>query len=512
MPIREKQRKNAISNSTFFFVLTVVSLVLLSAFILTLPLTIPSFIYVFSIRNNEKQAELSLDAITTELGQSHLELQQATSDLEAQQAENDKLLEALKRIDGLDILQREDEAERLDGQIAEQKAEIQTVKESQQKTIERFEAGKHSLAEDVATLKSQVVDLEEMFNLNDYGLYNFENPADDSVQYGDRLKAVKVRIKSMVKNKTATSASQTWTVNNSEAQGRKMVNDMSKLLLRAFNAEVENSIKTVRAGHLTTALKRLDRSAKAVARLGKVMNIEITSGYRRLREEELQLTHAHLEAKKAAKEIEREERAREREERRAQRELETAKAKQIKEVEHYRTVLETLQRSGDTESIAMASADLDAAEEKLADVESTMANTRAGYVYVISNRGAFGPGIIKIGMTRRLNPTDRVRELGDASVPFYFDTHTMIFAKDAVGLERALHKHFADVRLNLINLRREYFYATPTEVKDALVELHHDYEAQLLEFHESSDAPEYEASEDMRNRGNIPQPSTLASI
>src|SRR5690625_6032161 len=121
----------------------------------------------------------------------------------------------------------------------------------------------------------------------------------------------------MVKNKTATSASQTWTVNNSEAQGRKMVNDMSKLLLRAFNAEVENSIKTVRAGHLTTALKRLDRSAKAVARLGKVMNIEITSGYRRLREEELQLTQDHLEAMKAAKVIERKERARASKERQA---------------------------------------------------------------------------------------------------------------------------------------------------------------------------------------------------
>src|SRR5699024_5212604 len=139
MTIREKQRKNAISYSTFFFVLTVVSVVLLSAFILTLFLTIPSFISVFIIRNNEKHAEICLAAIKSELGQSHLELQQATSDLEAQQAENDKLLEALKRIDGLDILQREDEAERLDGQIAEQKAEIQTVKESQQKTIERFE-------------------------------------------------------------------------------------------------------------------------------------------------------------------------------------------------------------------------------------------------------------------------------------------------------------------------------------------------------------------------------------
>ena len=138
-----------------------------------------------------------------------------------------------------------------------------------------------------------------------------------------------------------------------------------------------------------------------------------------------------------------------------------------------------------------------------------MANTRAGYVYVISNRGAFGQGIVKIGMTRRLNPMDRVGELGDASVPFYFDTHTMIFAKDAVGLERALHKHFAQVRVNLVNLRREYFYSTPAEVKAALMELHQDYEAQLLEFHETADAPEYEASEDMRSRGNIPQPAAL---
>lgn len=350
-----------------------------------------------------------------------------------------------------------------------------------------------------------------MFNLNDYGLYNFENPANDSVEYGERLKAVKLQIKAMVKNKMATSASTSWTVNNSAAQGRKMVNDMSKLLLRAFNAEVENSIKTVRAGHLTTALKRLDRSAQAVARLGKQMDLKITSAYLRLRGEELRLTHAHLEAKKAAKELEREERAREREERQAQKELAAAKAKQVKEVEHYKTVLKTLRNSGDAEAIATAEASLEVAEEQLADVESTMANTRAGYVYVISNRGAFGPDIIKIGMTRRLDPQDRVRELGDASVPFYFDTHTMIFAKDAVGLERALHKEFASVRLNLVNLRREYFYATPAEVKEALLRLHAEYEAQLLEFHEAADAPEYEASEDMRSRGNIPQLSGVAS-
>lgn len=510
--MRNKRTTHSVSDSTFFFVLTVISLSLLSVFLLTLPLTIPSFIYVFKHRNKEKNAQRSLSSTAAELEQSSLQLEQARDDLAAQRAENNNLREAFKRIDAMDILQREEETEILRVQIEDQIAEFDALKESQEQITKTFEARKQILVDEVSRLKTKVVDLEEMFNLNDYGLYNFENPADDSVEYGNRLNAVKVRIKSMVKNKMATSASQTWTVNDSATQGSKMVNDMSKLLLRAFNSEAENSIKTVRAGHLTAALKRLDRSAKAIARLGKVMNIEITSAYQRLREEELRLTHAHLETKKAAREIEREERAREREERRAQRELKAAKAQQVKEVEHYRTVLETLQRSGDDESIATASADLVAAEEKLADVESTMANTQAGYVYVISNRGAFGPGIIKIGMTRRLDPMDRVRELGDASVPYYFDTHTMIFAKDAVGLERALHKHFADVRLNLINLRREYFYATPTEVKDALVELHHGYQAQLLEFNESANASEYEASEDMRSQGNIPQPNAVAAI
>ncbi|WP_052504815.1 DUF4041 domain-containing protein [Enteractinococcus helveticum] len=500
MPPEQHQRPTSVS--TLFYVLTVISLVIASLLLVTLPLTIPALIYVFSINKREKNAQERLSSISDELDQT-------SAILAAIRSENDDLRDAFTRIDGMDILQREDEARRLDEKITEQKAEFENILANQTSELEALEELKETEKNKISELKTKVVDLEEMFNLNDYGLYNFENPANDSVRYSEQLQKVKVDIKRMVKNKTATSASTTWTVNNSAAQGRKMVNDMSKLLLRAFNAEAENSIKTVRAGHLTTALKRLDRSAQAVARLGKMMDLRITSAYVRLREEELRLTHAHLEAKKAAKELEREERAREREERRAQREFEAAKAKQIKEVEHYRTVLETLQSSGDEVAIASASANLTAAEEKLADVESTMANTRAGYVYVISNRGAFGQGIVKIGMTRRLDPMDRVRELGDASVPFYFDAHTMIFAKDAVGLERALHKHFAEVRVNLVNLRREYFYSTPAEVKAALMELYQDYEAQLLEFHETADAPEYEASEDMRGRGNIPQPAAL---
>lgn len=126
------------------------------------------------------------------------------------------------------------------------------------------------------------------------------------------------------------------------------------------------------------------------------------------------------------------------------------------------------------------------------------ANIRAGYVYVISNVGAFGPDVVKIGMTRRLEPLDRVRELGGASVPFRFDVHALIFSEDAVSLENALHHRFAAKRLNLANQRREFFFATPIEVKHALVELRGD----LVSFCEDAEALEWHQSENSR-RDNV---------
>lgn len=524
MQTQQQTDKQPASISTAMFIVTVIALAFMSLLIVTLPLTIPGFIYVVNLRKQHAAMHEQLQTVmgqyhqaTNHISQLQLDLQTTRTRFDQVSKEHEDLRHTFTQIDDMNFLQRHEEAQRLDGAIATKKTEIEKLLQQKQADLATFEKRKQAILDDIASerqkraeLKEIVVDLEEMVNLNDYGLYNFENPAADSVHYADELKRVKTKIKGMVKDKTATTASTSWTVNNSVSQGRKMVNDMSRLLLRAFNAEAENSVKTVRAGHLSTAIKRLHRSSEAIARMGKMMDLRIHSDYVRLREEELRITHAHLEAKKTAKELEREERARERDERRAQKELAAAKAKQVKEVEHYRTLLKTLQSSEDAQAIANASADLTAAEEKLSDVESTMANTRAGYVYVISNRGAFGPDIIKIGMTRRLNPAERVRELGDASVPFYFDSHTTIFAKDAVGLERALHRHFASVRVNLINLRREYFYATPAEVREALVHLHGDYEAQLLEFHETADAPEYVASEDLRSKGTIPQPANLA--
>ncbi|WP_390479717.1 GIY-YIG nuclease family protein [Frankia casuarinae] len=130
-------------------------------------------------------------------------------------------------------------------------------------------------------------------------------------------------------------------------------------------------------------------------------------------------------------------------------------------------------------------ADIDQAIEKN---DYRIANIRAGYVYVISNIGVFGPHVVKIGLTRRLDPMDRVRELGDASVPFRYDVHALYFSKDAVTLENELHQAFADRRVNFANPRREFFFATPSEVRNVLLE---KTEGGLLQFTEEPEALEY---------------------
>lgn len=115
---------------------------------------------------------------------------------------------------------------------------------------------------------------------------------------------------------------------------------------------------------------------------------------------------------------------------------------------------------------------------------------------MISNVGAFGEDVVKIGMTRRLDPLDRVRELGDASVPFRYDVHAIVFSEDAVALENRLHHALEDRRLNLVNARREFFYAAPSEVKALLTAA----DGSVLEFIEEPEADEWHQSLNARRR------------
>lgn len=153
-------------------------------------------------------------------------------------------------------------------------------------------------------------------------------------------------------------------------------------------------------------------------------------------------------------------------------------------------MLETLIANGDVEGSERMRAQLADVEKAIADVEYRTANIRAGYIYVISNIGSFGPDVVKIGMTRRLEPMDRVNELGDASVPFRFDVHALFFANDAVAVETLLHQHFAEQRINKVNFRREYFRTTPAAVLDAL----RAHNVEVLEYTLEPAAPQYRSS------------------
>ena len=213
--------------------------------------------------------------------------------------------------------------------------------------------------------------------------------------------------------------------------------------------------------------------------------MRISDAYHHLRVEEIELTADWLMKKQEEREAEKEERARLREERRVAKELADERLRLEKERAHIEGALATLRDTGRDD------ADLEA---RLAEIGTAIeqndyraANIRAGYIYVISNRGAFGEDVVKIGLTRRLEPLDRVNELSGASVPFRFDVHALFFSEDAVTLEKELHDHFAGVAVNQTNLRKEFFFASPSDVRLAL-------EARLgnlMEFTERAEATEY---------------------
>lgn len=348
----------------------------------------------------------------------------------------------------------------------------------------------NQLRAEYESLLAQVVELREIAMLQEAGVYRYHHPLDTAAAFKERLEQTRASIAGAVKAGSAVRGARTWAVNGDLKEGAKMVADLSKLMLRAYNNEADNAVRTMKPYALASAIKKLDQSRATILKLGRVMQIEVTDAYHQLRVAELELVADFLSKQADEREAERAERARLKEEEKAQRELAEKRAKLEKEQAHYQTAILALQAKGDTKAVADAEAKLQQIQAAIAGVIERAANVRAGYVYVISNVGSFGTEVVKIGMTRRLEPLDRVRELGDASVPFRFDTHAIVFSDDAVGLETKLHQEFAARRVNAVNLHREYFFATPNEVRDALTK----HTANLLSFVEEPEAYEWRQS------------------
>jgi hypothetical protein len=429
----------------------------------------------------------------------------------------------LDRLGGLSVIELEGKRDSLQAEVVAQQQRIEAERAEATAALEE-QAGeasaalkseleatateKASLDRQLVDLRAEVVVTEETALLQEAGIYEYQHPLEDSVEYQDALKTLRDQIKAMAKTDGgAVTGSTDWQVNGSLPQGRKLVRDFSKLLLRAYNAEADNLVRGLKPHKLDSARERLQKVATTVERLGSVMSIKISPTYRRVREQELALTADYRQKLADEKELEREERERLREERKAQQEMERERERLEKERQHYLNTLESLKAKGDEEAVARHEAELERIQRAIEDVDYRAANIRAGYVYVISNIGSFGEDVVKIGLTRRLDPEVRVRELGDASVPFRFDTHALLFSKDAVGIEASLHQKMADRRVNRINSRREFFYATPEEVKAHLLEV----AGELLSFEETPEALEFRQSQNLANEESTGQHSEGAA-
>jgi hypothetical protein len=361
---------------------------------------------------------------------------------------------------------------------------------------ERLTLALAKLRAEQAELAGQVVETRETAILQEAGIYQYRHPLQDAIAYKAKLAGLQALIKDAVKAGSAVRGATNWTVNGSAQSGAKMVREFSKLMLRAYNNEADNAIRSMKPYTLESSVARLDKARQTITKLGGTMNIQITDSYHRLRVQELELTADYLAKTAEEKDRAREERARLKEEEIARREYEREQERLRKEQAHYEATAAALRDKGDLDGAARAEARLTEIQDAIDGINRRAANIRAGHVYVISNVGAFGPNMVKIGMTRRLEPLDRVRELGDASVPFHYDVHAMVFSDDAVSLETSLHHQLADRRVNLVNLRREFFRATPAEVRDLLA----GHQASIIHWTDEPEAAEWRQSETTRRR------------
>lgn len=373
------------------------------------------------------------------------------------------------------------ELEELSGAYAARKAEEEAhLQAALAEEVGKIEQLRSSYAEKRAVyerLLQEVAVFDERLSFAEMGVYEPHFEFTDSEEYKEQIRVVREEQKAMVAAKTAVFCRTEWRVDGSRARGETMTNRNIRLTLRAFNNECEAAIANTRWNNVNSMEKRILRAQEQIDKMNSSNSTIISPGYVQLKLKELYLTYEYREKLKAERE-ERAEAARlAREEQKLLRDLEKAEEEEAR----YARLLEKAKAESEAtagpqlgafqEQVALLEKELAVAQAKAERAKAMAERTRSGYVYVISNIGSFGDGVVKIGLTRRLDPVDRVRELGDASVPFTFDTHAIIYSDDAPTLEHALHAEFESARINAQNMRKEFFRASLEDVELAVKRL-----------------------------------------
>ena len=379
------------------------------------------------------------------------------------------------------ISEVEEEAERqkkaLEQIISSKNIDIKTIETEFNALNSNYQAA----LETYKNLRKEVSVFESKLDLIEFGIYEPVYDFEKSDDYRTEQNKIIELQKEMISSDTAAICNTNWTVEGSEAKGRAVVKVYKKLMLRAFNGECDVLISKVKWNNVNQMKERMQKLFDAINKLGQGFQVYLNSQYLGLKRKELILEYEYQSKRQQEKEEMRAIQEELREEERAKREFEQAQREAEKEEAAYQKALDKARKEYEASTgekhdklqaqIEKLEQELKEAQEKKERAMSMAQQTKRGHVYVISNIGSFGENVYKIGMTRRLEPIDRVKELGDASVPFQFDIHAMIYSDEAPTLENELHKAFTNKKVNMLNYRKEFFNVTLDEIESKVKEI-----------------------------------------
>lgn len=354
----------------------------------------------------------------------------------------------------------------------------------------------------------QLDDTQLENDFKDIFVRHFEEKITSS-EINDKLSLLNLDEKDYIKNNNAV-------LHYGYEERKSYINSQVKQILRSFDTECNYFFSNLTFRNYETYHNKIIKAYETLNRIYKVDDVELTKEYLQIKLEKLNLIYEKEKKLEHEREIQKEIKEQMKEEERVRRELETERKKLEKEERQFskevNSLFKRLEKSNNdiekelyAEKIKKLESKLQALEEDKKDVINRETNTRAGYVYVISNIGSFGEDVFKIGMTRRLEPYDRVKELGDASVPFGFDVHAMIFSDDAPKLENTLHRHFRDREINKVNHRKEFFRVNIDEIEHIVKTEHNN----TVEFTKIPQAVQYWESQNLSNNEKLIETTNL---
>ncbi len=367
----------------------------------------------------------------------------------------------------LNIIDYNQRLKKLEEEYKEKESKMNTILTANVKNlkidVEKLKQEKQDIIKELDALKTEAI--TKHFDFSDFDHIT-------SGEYKNKLAVSRLNEEQDLKNNKLISIS-------TSINDKKFISNNTKQIVRLFNSECDSIMTKVSVKNIDSSRNKITRSFNSLNKLFETDGIKLKQKWLEIKLDQLNILYLYEMKKNQEKEIQKEIKEQMLEEEKVRREIEKQKRQIEKDQKQFNNeisrMMKYLQKSNNDAEKELYLDKIRELEEKLKELElkketvlEREENAKAGYVYIISNIGSFGENIYKIGMTRRLEPMDRIKELSSASVPFEFDVHAMIFSQNAPELENTLHQSFREKSVNKVNYRKEFFKVTLDEIEDVV--------------------------------------------